>query len=254
MFEALILFFLIIPLLLFGVFIAGLFVVKAREEVVVLFFGKYSKTFKNPGIKWYFLLGREMRRISTQDTTTEIKTSTVVDKNGNPVLISAVIVYRVVDSKKAAIDVDNHHKFINDQASAVVKGICSKLPYESLDNSEPCLKEESDVVTNALIEELQKSVDAAGIKVLSVRFNDLCYAPEIAQAMLMRQQAMAFIEARKLIVDGAVELAHDAISKLENRDISLSENKQEELISNLLVVLCSGESARPVLKVDSETH
>ena len=250
--EALLLSLISIPILLVAFIVSGLFIVKAREEVVVLFFGKYSKTFKSPGIKWYSFLGRETRRISTQDTTTDIKTSTVVDRNGNPISISAVIVYRVIDSKKAAIDVDNHHKFINDQASAVVKGICSKFPYESPDNSEPCLKEESYVVTNALIDELQSSVNAAGIEVISVRFNDLCYAPEIAQAMLMRQQAKAFIEARKLIVDGAVDLAHDAISKLEKKKISLSENKKEELISNLLVVLCSGESARPVLKVDSE--
>lgn len=251
--EFIILGFIALPLLAVAFVLSGLFIVRAREEVVILFFGKYAKTRMNPGISWYPIIGRELRKISTQDTTTEIKTSTVVDRNGNPVTISAVIVYRVVDSKKAAIDVHDHHKFISDQASAVVKGICSKLPYESQEPNEPCLKEESEEVTMALIKELQRSVDAAGITVLSVRFNDLCYAPEIAQAMLMRQQAMAFIEARRLIVEGAVELANDAITKLEAKGIQLSEGRQEELISNLLVVLCSGESAKPVLKVDSES-
>ncbi|MCB1121260.1 MAG: SPFH domain-containing protein [Verrucomicrobiae bacterium] len=250
--ELVIIGFIALPILVVAFVISGLFIVKAREEFVVLFFGKFSRTITSPGIRWYPIIGRELRKISTRDTTTEIKTSTVVDRNGNPVTISAVIVYRVVDSKKAAIDVHDHHKFISDQASAVVKGICSKLPYESQEPNEPCLKEESEEVTLALIQELQKSVDAAGISVLSVRFNDLCYAPEIAQAMLMRQQAMAFIEARRLIVEGAVELAHDAITRLEAKDIQLSKGRQEDLISNLLVVLCSGESAQPVVKVDSE--
>jgi len=111
------------------------------------------------------------------------------------------------------------------------------------------LKLENDQVTAAFISELQTTVDAAGIRVLNVRLNDLTYAPEIAQAMLMRQQAMALIDARKTIVEGAVEIVRDAIHRLGNAELHMSDEQREQLISNLLVVICSGERAQPVLQV-----
>lgn len=234
------------PILLFG-----FFVVNPREEMVVLRFGKYVGTVRNEGIRWIHPVGRSLRRIPTRDLTLHMETSTVVERNGNPINISAVIVYRVEDTRKAALDVENFHKFIADQAGAVIKRVSSHFPYESPDKSEPCLKSEADEVTKAYMAELQSAVNPAGIRVLSVRLNDLTYAPEIAQAMLMRQQALALIDARKTIVEGAVAIVHDAVDRLRNAGLEVSVAQREVLISNLLVVLCSGEHAQPVLQVQA---
>ena len=234
------------PILLFG-----FFVVNPREEMVVLRFGKYIGTLRSEGIRWIHPVGRSLRRIPTRDLTMHMETSTVVERNGSPINISAVVVYRVQDTRKAALDVENFHSFIADQAGAVIKRVSSRFPYESHDKSEPCLKNESDEVTTAYITELQQAVDPSGIRVLSVKLNDLTYAPEIAQAMLMRQQALALIDARKTIVTGAVAIVHDAVEQLKAAGLEVSAAQKEVLISNLLVVLCSGEHAQPVLQVQA---
>lgn len=227
----------------------GFYIVHPREEIVILQFGKHVATIKERGMRWMHPVGRELRRVSTRDTTLHIPVSTVVDKNGNPIQISAVVVYRVVDCVKAALDVEDHHKFIADQASAVVKGVAATFPYESADKDIPCLKKEDSAVTTALVAELQQAVAAAGIEVVSVRFNDLTYSPEIAQAMLMRQQAMALIDARKTIVEGAVDIVRDAMGQLGDAGFELEGSHRDMLISNLLVVICSGENAQPVVQV-----
>lgn len=237
------------PILLFG-----FFVVHPREEIVVVRFGKYITTLKHQGINWIHPVGRILHRITTQDITLHVNTSTVVERNGSPILISAVIVYRVEDTRKAALDVENFRRFIEDQAGAVIKRVSAHFPYESPDHSEPCLKSESAEVTKAYLEELQHAVDPAGIKVLNVRLNDLTYAPEIAQAMLMRQQALALIDARKTIVEGAVAIVRDAVDRLQAAQLDLNPAQRETLISNLLVVLCSGERAQPVMQVQANQH
>jgi len=237
------------PILLFG-----FFVVNPREEIVVLRFGKYITTLKEQGIRWIHPVGRALHRISTRDTTLDIPSETVVEKNGNPIQISAVVLYRVSDTVKAALHVENYRQFLSDQAGAVIKRVSSLFPYESAHDEVPCLKKESDLVTRAFINELQEAVDAAGIEVLIVRLNDLTYAPEIAQAMLMRQQALALIDARKTIVEGAVQIVRDAVTQLTEAGFDLDETDRDQLISNLLVVLCSGERAQPVLAVQSNAR
>ena len=234
------------PILLFGFFI-----VNPREEIVVLRFGKFVTTLKTQGIRWIHPVGRKLFRISTRDTTLDIATTTVVEVNGNPIEISAVVVYRVQDTYKAALHVENFRVFIEDQAGAVVKRVAAQFPYESGDPTKPCLKKESDEVTQHFIADLQDAVNPSGIRVLGVRLNDLTYAPEIAQAMLMRQQAMALIDARKTIVEGAVEIVRDAVERLKAAGLEVKEADRDELISNLLVVLCSGERPQPVLQVQS---
>ncbi len=234
------------PILLFGFFI-----VNPREEIVVLRFGKFVTTIKTQGIRWIHPVGRHLHRISTRDTTLDISTTTVVEVNGNPIEISAVVVYRVEDTYRAALHVDNYRTFIDDQAGAVVKRVAAQFPYESADSSLPCLKKESQEVTDRFISELQEAVNPAGIRVLGVRLNDLTYAPEIAQAMLMRQQALALIDARKTIVEGAVEIVRDAVDRLADAGLEVDESERDELVSNLLVVLCSGERAQPVMQVQS---
>lgn len=234
------------PILLFG-----FFVVNPREEIVVLRFGKFVRILRNQGICWIHPVGRNLIRIPTRDMTLDIATTTVLERNGNPIQISAVVVYRVEDSYKAALDVENYRTFIDDQAGAVIKRVSSQFPYESPNDTEPCLKVENDEVTRSYISELQEAVSAAGIRVLSVRLNDLTYAPEIAQSMLMRQQALALIDARKTIVEGAVEIVRDAVDRLQKAELHMTDAEREQLISNLLVVICSGERAQPVLTVNS---
>ena len=234
------------PILLFG-----FYVVNPREEVVVLNFGKHVDTKRTEGIRWSHPVGRSLRRIPTKDITHHVPTSTVVELNGNPILISAVVVYRVQDTRRAALDVEDFRRFIDDQAGAVIKRVSAKFPYESQIASEPCLKKENEVVTAAYLEELQRAVAPAGIQVLNVRLNDLTYAPEIAQAMLMRQQAMALIDARKTIVEGAVLIVGDALERLQGAGLEVSAGQRDALVSNLLVVLCSGERAQPVLQVQA---
>ncbi|MDA1231590.1 MAG: SPFH domain-containing protein [Planctomycetota bacterium] len=232
----------------------GFVIVNPREEIVVLRFGKFVTTLRKQGICWIHPVGRNLHRIPTRDMTHEIAATTVLERNGNPIHISAIVVYRVEDSYKAALEVEDYRKFIEDQASAVIKRCSSQFPYESSDETEACLKRESDDVTQSFISELQEAVNAAGIRVLNVRLNDLTYAPEIAQAMLMRQQAMALIDARKTIVEGAVEIVKDAVVRLGDAELHMSDSQREQLISNLLVVICSGERAQPVLQVQSGGH
>lgn len=232
------------------ILLMGFFVVNPREEIVVLRFGKFVTTLTSQGIRWIHPVGRSLRRISTRDTTLDIPTTTVVEVNGNPIEISAVVVYRVDDTYKSALHVEDYRTFINDQAGAVVKRVASQFPYESADSIRPCLKKESEEVTKAFVSELQEAVNPAGIRVLNVRLNDLTYAPEIAQAMLMRQQAQALIDARKMIVEGAVEIVRDAVSRLKDAQLEVKEEERDNLISNLLVVLCSGDRPQPVLQVN----
>jgi regulator of protease activity HflC (stomatin/prohibitin superfamily) len=234
------------PILLFG-----FFVVNPREEIVVLRFGKFVTTFTTQGIRWIHPVGRMLHRISTRDTTLDIATTTVVEVNGNPIEISAVVVYRAEDTYKAALHVESYKQFIEDQAGAVIKRVAAQFPYETADASRPCLKKESDAVTESFVAELQEAVNPAGIRVLGVRLNDLTYAPEIAQAMLMRQQALALIDARKTIVEGAVEIVRDAVEQLRAANLEVQADDRDELISNLLVVLCSGERPQPVLQVQA---
>lgn len=242
----------IIPSIIFPpLLLIGFFVVNPREEVVVLRFGKYVDTIKSQGLRWIHPIGRELRRITTRDISLHIPTSTVVERHGNPILISAVVVYRVEDTRKAALDVESFHQFIESQVGAVVKRISAQFPYDSPDHIEPCLRVESEVVTKAYLDELQTAVSPAGIRVLSIRLNDLTYAPEIAQSMLMRQQAMALMDARKTIVEGAVALVKDAVDRLHNAGLEVTIGQKQALISNLLIVLCSGERAQPVMQVQS---
>ena len=236
------------PILLFG-----FYVVNPREEVVVLRFGRYMTTHQRSGINWMHPVGRQLRRVSTQDNTLDVPASTVVDRNGNPIHISAVVVYKIVECRKAAIDVDDPHRFLTDQAGAVIKRVSSQFPYESGDDNEPCLKKENAVITEALIAELQEAVNVAGVEIQNVRFNDLTYSPEIAQAMLMRQQALALIDARKTIVDGAVMIVRDAVTQLKDEGLPLEEKRTQELVANLLIVLCSGEHAQPMIQVQASS-
>jgi regulator of protease activity HflC (stomatin/prohibitin superfamily) len=239
---------------LFFFFLPGLFILQPRQEVVILQWGKFVGVVRGEGIRWSQPWGRSLLKVSTQDQTFEVHKTTVVEANGNPIEISAVVTYRVENSRKATLDAANYQSFVRDQATAVIKRVASKCPYDSPREEIPCLRKESHEVGARLIEELQHAVDPAGVHILSVRLNDLAYAPEIAQSMLIRQQAMAVIDARKTIVEGAVEIVRDCVERLAKNGIPLQGDRRDELVSNLLVVICSGERVTPTVSLSARNN
>ena len=230
-------------------FLPGLFIINPRQQGVVLRWGKFNQVVADEGIHFSSPWGRNLMKVSTAQNTLEVPRTVVVEKNGNPIEISAVVVYHINDVRKAAIDVMDVHGFVRNQATAVVKRVAASFPYESPEAHIPCLRKESTEVTSRLVNELQETVHPAGVEVDSVRLNDLTYAPEIAQAMLMRQQALALVDARKTIVEGAVGMVRDCITRLREAGFEISPKEREELVSNLLVVLCSSEKVQPTLQI-----
>jgi regulator of protease activity HflC (stomatin/prohibitin superfamily) len=179
-----------------------------------------------------------MTNVSTKKVSVDLANVKVADGNGNPLLLSGVVTYVIKDSKKAALDVENYSTFLLTQGTAVMKQVASMYPYESR-NGEPSLKSEAAHLRQALVSNLQTRVECAGISVLNFEFNDLAYSPEIAQVMLVRQQAEALIDARKVIAEGAVGIVHNTIQGLAKQNINLSDKDKVQLASNLVVSICS---------------
>ena len=217
-----------------------------NEEAVVLSYGRYSETVREPGMNFSNMWGRSIRKISTKQQSIELPKTTVVDSNGNPLIISAVIVYRISNSRRAILEVENSRIFVRNQAEAALKQTLSRFPYESNDGS-PCLKTEAEQIGRHLCNLLQRKVLQAGALIDSFQLKEISYAPEIANGMLKRQQAIAIIEARQTIVQGAVDIAADAVDKLHDRGIELSNSDQAKLVTNLLTVVCSDNDAQPTV-------
>lgn len=236
-------------IMFFTWFLPGLFILNPRTQGVVLRWGKLQEVIADEGIHFSSPWGRNLTKVSTAQNTLEVPRTVVVEKNGNPIEISAVVVYHITDVRKATIDVLDVHGFVRNQATAVIKRVAASFPYESPQAHVPCLRKESQEVTDRLIGELTSTVAQAGVAVDSVRLNDLTYAPEIAQSMLMRQQALALVDARKTIVEGAVGMVRDCIAQLREAGFEISPKEREELVSNLLVVLCSSEKVQPTLQI-----
>jgi regulator of protease activity HflC (stomatin/prohibitin superfamily) len=189
------------------VFLLSVVIVHPQEEKVVIYWGKYSELLTEPGLYLRNVVGRQVVPVSVKRQTLELPRTTVADGNGNPIVIAAVVTYRYVDSKKVAFDVQDAHGFVKTQAMAVLKQAASKYPYES--PSGHSLKAEAQSIGVEMVTLLQAKVDAAGAQVLAFELSDLSYAPEIAQSMLVRQQAQALVDARKIVVEGAVECPQD---------------------------------------------
>lgn len=217
-----------------------MFVVNPNEAHVLVYWGKVSRTVSSPGFNFAMPWGLSRRIVSTKLTTFATPVTTVVEAHGNPIQVSAVCVYRVADAAKALLDVQGYSYFVATQASTVLKAVCSQFPYESRTN-EPCLKKESDVILQALTRQLQAQVANGGIEVVLVRLNDLTYAPEIAQSMLLRQQAQAMVDARRTVVEGAVATVKDGLDRLARAGVQLSAEHRQRLASSLTLLLCAGE-------------
>jgi regulator of protease activity HflC (stomatin/prohibitin superfamily) len=222
-------------------FLRGFFIVEPGVAHVLLYWGKYSRTITEPGLKWVFPLGLDRRPIRTRESILQIPLTTVVEKHGNPIHVSAVAIYRVANPARALIDVHGYQRFVQNQASAILKSVCALYPYESRDHREPCLKDESREIIDALRTNLQKHVDSAGIEVVLVRLNDLTYAPEIAQSMLLRQQAQAMVDARRTLVEGAVHTVSDALDRMQRAELHLTPATQMRLATSLTLLLCAGD-------------
>ncbi|MCK4998123.1 MAG: hypothetical protein KAS23_01260 [Anaerohalosphaera sp.] len=222
-------------------------VVHPQEEKLILVWGKISRVLKRPGMLFVNLWGRKVITISTKLQTIEIPKSVVADANANPVIIAAICTFKVVDSEKAALEVEDYLAFVKSQAVAVLKQVASKYPYSAEDGVS--LKDETTQIGEELISVLAEKVQAAGVEIISYEISDLSYAPEIAQAMLVRQQAQALVDARKIVVEGAVEIVDGAMIHLKERGIEIDPHHQSKVVGNLLAIICGDAKVQPTYAI-----
>lgn len=269
--------FIVIPVLY-----AGFRVVKPNEAMVLTFFGKYVGTIRKEG--FYYVnpfciavspddsdsakkassvkiegvnvnYGLRKNRISTKAMTLNNDKQKINDLLGNPIIIGIVVIWKVTDTYKAAFSVENYFEFLSIQCDSALRNIVRLYPYDSKDDAEAgekSLRGSSQEIADKLRAEIQEKVDIAGLEILEARITNLAYAPEIAAAMLQRQQAAAIVDARQLIVDGAVGMVEMALDRLlENNVVSLDDERKAAMVSNLLVVLCGNRDAQPIVNSGS---
>jgi regulator of protease activity HflC (stomatin/prohibitin superfamily) len=241
---------LVIPFLLYA--LGGFFVVQPRTQAVVLKFGKVRRTITEEGVHYVFPFGRSVQRVTSSVIALNLPKMMVLEASGSPIEVSGICAYRVVEAQKALLEVDNFNNFVALLASAVLKNVCAEYPYETPDPHKPCLRKENEVITSHLIRDLQALVMPAGIEILQMRINDLTYAPEIAQSMLLRQQAVAMVDARRTIVEGAVWTVQNAQERMRAAGIGLDAAGTESFAASLMLVLCSGERVQTFMPVQIE--
>ena len=233
------------PLLLFLMF--GLFVVNPNEGRVLQFFGRYVGTAKDQGLRWANPFYTK-RRVSLRVRNFETGRSKVNDTEGNPIEIAAVVVWKVVDTAEATFEVDDYVNYVHVQSESAVRNLATQYPYDTQQEGRLSLRGNTEEIAGQLQTEIQGRLHKAGVEVLEARITHLAYAPEIAAAMLQRQQAGAIIAARTQIVEGAVSMVQMALDSLSSREIvELDEERKAAMVSNLLVVLCGDRGTQPVV-------
>lgn len=231
---------------LFVILVPSLVINNPNESRVILFFGRYAGTLKRAGFYWV-LPFTTRETVSRKTVSLNTKTLKVNDSRGNPIEIGAVIVWHVEDSARAALNVDNYREFVAVQSETAVRILASRHPYDSDDGVES-LRGSQEKIAADLQAELQERLKIAGVRVTETRLSHLAYAPEIASAMLRRQQAEAVVSARRIITENAVKMADGALLQLEaNGTVKLDDNAKGRLISNLLVALVSESNAQPII-------
>jgi regulator of protease activity HflC (stomatin/prohibitin superfamily) len=236
-----------LTIVLLGLLSAGLFVVNPNEAKVLQLFGSYAGSAREPGLRWANPFYTK-KKVSLRVVSFESSKLKVNDLDGNPVEIAAIVVWKVVDSAEAAFQVDDYAEYVRVQSEAALRGLASRYPYDAHDEEKTSLRGSTALVAEQLQKEVQERVKAAGVQVLEARISHLAYAPEIAQAMLQRQQAAAIIAARTRIVEGAVSMVEMALERLEKHGtVHLDEERKAAMVSNLLVVLCGDRAAHPVI-------
>lgn len=228
---------------------AGLTPVAPNEARVLQLLGRYKGTVRHDGLRWVNPL-TERRKVSTRIRNHETGHAKVNDLDGNPIEISAVVVWQVADTARAVFEVDDFVEFVAFQTEAAVRHIAGSFPYDAHDRTS--LRDNADEITAQLSDELAQRVASAGVDIIESRITRLAYAPEIAQAMLRRQQAGAVVAARQRIVEGAVGMVQLALDRLDEEDVvALDEERKAAMVSNLLVVLCADRDAQPVVNTGS---
>ena len=230
-----------------GVLLAGVFVVNPNEGRVLQFFGRYVGTVRDQGLRWANPFYTK-RRISLRVRNFETERSKVNDTDGNPIEIASVVVWRVVDTAEATFEVDDYVNYVHVQSESAVRNLATRYPYDTPEEGQISLRGNTEEIAGQLQTEIQGRLHKAGVEVLEARITHLAYAPEIASAMLQRQQAGAIIAARSRIVDGAVSMVEMALDSLSKRQIvELDEERKAAMVSNLLVVLCGDKATQPVV-------
>jgi regulator of protease activity HflC (stomatin/prohibitin superfamily) len=227
--------------------IAGVFVVNPNEGRVMQFFGDYVGTVKRAGLRWANPFYTK-KRISLRIRNFESARLKVNDNEGNPIEIAAVVVWRVVDTAEAVFEVDDYQNFVKVQSESAVRNLATSYKYDAHEEDQMSLRGNTAEVAEHMKKEIQDRLAKAGVEVLEARISHLAYSPEIAQAMLQRQQAGAIIAARQRIVEGAVGMVQMALDMLSQREIlELDNERKAAMVSNLLVVLCGERSTQPVI-------
>jgi regulator of protease activity HflC (stomatin/prohibitin superfamily) len=238
----------LVVLMVIDVFlIGGLFIVNPNEGRVMQLFGNYVGTVKTAGLRWANPFYTK-KRISLRVRNFESARLKVNDLEGNPIEIAAVVVWRVVDTAEAVFEVDDYQNFVKVQTEAAVRNLATSYKYDAHEEDQMSLRGNTVAVAEHMKKEIQDRLAKAGVEVMEARISHLAYAPEIAQAMLQRQQAGAIIAARQRIVEGAVGMVQMALDMLSQREIlELDNERRAAMVSNLLVVLCGERATQPVI-------
>lgn len=227
--------------------LAGLYTLEPNQAAVLTLFGRYVGTVKDSGLRWNNPFYAK-RKISLRVRNFESGRLKVNELDGSPIEIAAVIVWRVVDSAEAVFNVDDYESFVHIQSEAALRAMATSYPYDQHEEGDISLRSHPAEISDRLKEHLDERLTAAGVEVLEARISHLAYAPEIAQAMLQRQQANAVIAARTRIVAGAVGMVEMALAELQkNGVVELDKERKAQMVSNLLVVLCGDRSTQPIV-------
>jgi regulator of protease activity HflC (stomatin/prohibitin superfamily) len=226
---------------------SGLTPVQPNEARVIVLFGKYDGTLHAPGLQWVNPL-TERPKVSVRVRNFETSKLKVNDRDGNPIEIAAVVVWKVTDTAEASFEVNDYEHFVHVQAEAALRNLATSHPYDAHMDEDIALRSNPVEIAGQLRTEIQDRLEKAGVEVLEARISHLAYAPEIANAMLRRQQATAVIAARSRIVEGAVGMVEMALEQLSAKNVvELDEERKAQMVSNLLVVLCSEHETQPVV-------
>jgi regulator of protease activity HflC (stomatin/prohibitin superfamily) len=240
-----------VALIVWVVLALGFFTLQPNISAVLILFGKYKGTEYTTGFRWANPLLTK-KKISSRAHNLNGEKLKVNDRRGNPIEIALVVVWRVTDTAKAVFDVEDYEDYITVQSEAALRHLAMSYSYDTFEDEELSLRGSVDEVSSALQEEVQERVNRAGVQIEEARIAHLAYAPEIAGAMLQRQQAEAIVAARQRIVDGAVGMVEMALAKLEeHKTIDLDEERKAAMVSNLLVVLCGDKAPQPVVNTGS---
>jgi regulator of protease activity HflC (stomatin/prohibitin superfamily) len=234
-----------------GLMYPGFFMVQPKQGRVLTLFGSYVGTVKETGLRWTIPLFLR-KNISLRIRNFESGQIKVNDNHGNPIEIVSVVVWSVDDTAQAVFEVDDYESYVSIQAEAALRNMATSYPYDIYEEGDVSLRSHPQLIADALTEEVQSRLENAGVKVHEARISHLAYAPEIANAMLQRQQATAIIAAREKIVQGAVGMVDLALEQLSAKQIvELDEERKAAMVSNLLVVLCGDQNTQPIVNAGS---